>query len=114
MNVRIGLAVEELPVEIEPRRGIGRKQRLAVDAGPANTVGGEQIGEIRLLAEYGRRHVAEIGRAGVLEDALIILECRSPLLERHVKTAQLEADAAAVETGPIAQRVGDRKFIGVA
>ena len=37
-------------------------KRLAVDAGAANTVGGEQVREIEFLAEHSARHVAEIGR----------------------------------------------------
>ncbi len=91
----------------------GREQSLAVDAGAANAVGGQQTGQIDCLAEDRRRDVAEIGRAGVLKDALIVLERGAALLERRVKPAQLEADAAAVEIGQIAQRVGHRKFVGV-
>src|SRR5258708_5649622 len=113
VDVAVRLAVEELAIDIQPTGGIRREQGFAVGARSANTVSRQQAVQVQGLAEDGRGGIAEIHQTRILIEALIALESRAPLFQRHVKTGLFESDAAAIQIRGIAQGIGNRVFIAV-
>ena len=111
-EIDVGLrpAVEKLAGDVDPGSRAGGHEHLAVNAGAAYPVGLHQVREIELFAQKRRGAVAEVLVAG--EDLLIVLECGAALLERDVKSLQLQAHAAAEVVGLVAQTVRDRVLVG--
>src|SRR5258705_328837 len=54
----IGLAVEELPVNVEPVRSAGREEALGEGTASTNTIRTHQTGQVEVATQYGTLQVA--------------------------------------------------------
>ena len=106
----LGFTVEELAGEVHVGGEVERGQGLGVDAGAADAVRLVQSGEAQGLAEQRGGVVAQ-GGDGV-GGLVVVFESGAALFERDVEAVVLEADAAAVIIGAIAEEGGDGELVG--
>lgn len=99
---RVRLAIEELAVEIHPRKRVRRHQRSGVSARAVSAIRCQEVRQIKRLPEYGHLRIAVVDAAALIQ-RLIVFEPRAALFQRCVEALQLETDAGAEVDGAVVE-----------